>query len=229
MTRHNAAPWQELPADEAVTWTPASPPQAVEGPLALELFRDRLLALELAPDQVALHVVDGRIRRAYLDGHHQLPIGSATDGQAPEGWLVFLRPDVPIAWRWQDDAVLHVDQHARLPLRGACAVHVSDPVRFHDAVLAGLDDLPLPRLAAVLDTLVRGQLESRLQGVGGREGLDPLRAKVILEGLEPAALDDDLDALGLSCGYLAVAVPVASENDAPTPDQARPACYDDVF
>lgn len=224
MTRHAAAPWQELPADEAVIWTPASPPQAVEGPLALDLFRDRMLALELAPDQVALHVVDGRIRRAYLDGHHQLPIDPAT-----EGWLVFLRPDVPIAWRWQDDAVLHADQQTRLPLRGACAVHVCDPIRFHDAVLAGLDNLPLSRLAAVLDTLVRGQLEARLQGVCGREGLAPLRAKVILEGLEPAALDDDLDALGLSCGYLAVAVPVASENDAPTPDQARPACYDDVL
>jgi len=229
MSRRPHTPWQELAPEDVVAWTPASPPRCVEGPLDLDLFQGQMLALELAPEQVALHVVDGRVRRVYLDGHQQLPTVPAGSAAGAQGWLVFLRPDVPISWRWHDGVFLHVDQRECLPLRGACSLHITDPIRFHDAVLAGLDDLPAGRLTSVLDTLVRGRLESHLQGVGGRQGLDPLRAKVVLEGLLPAALDDDLDALGLGCDHLTVAVPVASEHDAPTRRRPCPACYDDVL
>lgn len=229
MSRHPHSIWQELASEDVLVWTPASPPRCVEGPLDLALFEGQMLALELAPEQVALHVVDGRVRRAYLDGHQELPTTPSGGAAEPEGWLVFLRPDVPISWRWHDGASLHVNQGEHLPLRGACSLHVTDPIRFHDTVLVGLDDLPADRLAAVLDTLVRGRLESHLQGTGGRQGLDPLHAKVMLEGLEPAALDDDLEALGLACTHLTVAVPVAAEDDASTRRRSCPACYDDVF
>lgn len=229
MNRRPLTPWQELASEDVVVWTPATPPRCVEGPLDLDLFQGKMLAIELAPEQVALHVVDGRIRRVYLDGHQQLPSVPAGSDTGSAGWLVFLRQDVPISWRWHDGTFLHTDQREHLPLRGACSLHITDPIRFHEVVLAGLDDLPTARLAAVLDTLVRSRLESHLQGVGGRQGLDPLRAKVMLEGLEPVALDDDLEALGLACDHLTVAVPVAAEDDAPTRRRLCPTCYDDVL
>ncbi len=232
MTRH-ATPWQDLPADEAVAWTPTSPPQVIEGPLDLTMFRGRLLTLDLDPGQVALHVVDGRLRRVYLDGHQQLHLTDGPGSVAPEGWLVFLRTDASIGWRWSEPTRLQVDAGRAaadgLPLRGACAVRVSDPVRFHDSVLIGLDELPPPHLPQVLDTLIRSHLESRLHGLTQRDALDPVQAKVLLEDLEPTDLDDDLEPLGLACSHLAVAIPVAAETEADATDDTPVACYDDVL
>ncbi|MEZ4386213.1 MAG: hypothetical protein R3D98_01295 [Candidatus Krumholzibacteriia bacterium] len=227
-----AQPWQELDADQVVTWSPAEPPRAIEGPLALEMFRGRLLTLDLAPGQIAVHVVDGRTRRVYLEGHQELDLTAGPGAATCEGWLVFVRIDAPISWRWDESTRLHLTARTGetgLPLRGACSVLVADPLHFHDAVVAGLDTLPATRLAQVLETLVRSNLESRLQELMASQGLDPLRAKVMLESLQPADLDDDLQPLGLACSHLAVAVPVASEDVTVAADETPVACYDDVF
>jgi len=232
MNRH-ADLWDLREPDEVVTWSPAQPPQAVEGPLPLDMFRDRLLVLDLAPGQVAVHVKgDGR-QRVYFDTMPRLDLGLGVHQTAPEGWLVFLRCDAPISWRWHDQSRLVVDlgggeSHA-LPLRGRCSLLVADPLRFHSAVFEGVDDLPTGRLAGVLDTLVRARLEARLGDLVDAHRLDPLQAKIALENLTAADLDDELHALGLRCQDLVLAVPVAQESSESSPVDAPHACYDDLL
>lgn len=232
MSRHSKL-WDLREPDEVVTWSPAQPPQAVEGPLPLDMFRDRMLVLDLAPGQVAVHVKgDGR-QRVYFDTMPQLDLGLGAHQTAPEGWLVFLRSDAPIRWRWHDQSRLVVDLGGgaadELPLRGRCSVLVADPLRFHEAVLNGVDDLPAERLAGVLDTLVRARLEARIGGLVEGHHLDTLRAKIALEGLTATDLDDDLQALGLRCQDLVLAVPEPQDRaEASQMDEPR-ACYDDVF
>jgi len=232
MNRHRT-PWQDHDADDLVTWTPAEPTRAVEGPLPLDLFRDRLLVLDLAPGQIAVHVVNDRTYRVYLDTMHQLELGDHPGQTAPEGWLVFLRPDAPLSWRWSDSSLLHVNlgggEELELPLRGRCSVLVSDPLRFHEAALRGVDEAPVDRLTDIVDTLVRSQLEARLHDLVSRHRLDTVQAKVLLEGLTAADLDDELQALGLSCHHLTVAVPVARESEARSHDRQPVACYDDIL
>jgi hypothetical protein len=232
--RHRRPTWQDHDPEHVVTWVPAEPPVAVEGPLALDLFCDRLLVLELAPSQVALLEVDGQIQRAYLDQGQQLDVGAETGQTEPRGRLIFVRSDVPIAWRWGDGAELHVDvgggQSIDLPLRGQCAIAADDPVRFFRTVLAGLESLPVERLQNILDTLVRAQLERRLGELVEHAGLDRMQAEVMLENLAPADLDEDLAELGLACGELNLFVGETTSPDAAELIESAPVySYDDVL
>jgi hypothetical protein len=225
--------WQEHDPEHVVTWTPATPPRAVEGPLALDLFAGRLLVLQLAPGQVAVHEVDRRPRRVLLDGCHHLEIGHGPDAVTPEGSVVFLRPDVPLAWRWTVGCELHVDagggDFIDLPLRGACALSLADPCRFHERVLAGLGELQLATLTDVLDTLVRSRLEARLHDLVDRGRLDVLQASVRLEALTAEDLADDLAPQGLSCERLQVAIPAPREESVTVEATAPIGSYDDVL
>lgn len=225
--------WQEHDPERVVVWTPVAPPQAVEGPLALDLFADQLLVLQLAPGQVAVHEVDGRRRRVLLDGCHQLAIGRGPDALSPEGSLVFLRPDTPLAWRWTAGCDLHVDAGGghtlHLPLRGACALAVADTCCFHERVLAGLGELQPETLTSVLDTLVRSRLEARLHDLVDRGSLDLLQATVRLEALAAEDLVDDLAPQGLTCERLQVAIPALREELATVEAPAPVGYYDDVL
>lgn len=225
--------WQEQDPARVVTWTPSDPARTIEGPLALELFADRLLILELACDQVALLVVDGHVKRVLLDGRHEMYVDPVTD-DGPRGQLVFLRRDVPLAWRWTRGAVLHVELAGRpeqtLGLRGSCGLQVINPTRLYATVLAGLDDLPADTLRDVFDTLVRANLERRLHDLAESSGLDRVRAEVTLERLEPADLDDDLAELGLVCSELnASLAPETAPADVTATSPLLVSSYDDVF
>ena len=225
--------WQEHDPEHVVTWTPATPPRPVEGPLTLDLFADRLLVLQLAPGQVAVHEVDGRPRRVLLDGCHHLDVGRGPDAVAPEGSLVFLRPDVPLAWRWTAGCELYVDTGGgdtiALPLRGACALTLADACRFHERVLAGLGELQLATLTNVLDTLVRSRLEARLHDLVDRGRLDVIQASVRLEALAAEDLADDLAPQGLACARLQVAIPAPREESVTVEATVPVGSYDDVL
>ncbi|MBD3220802.1 hypothetical protein GF314_06130 [bacterium] len=232
--RHGEPIWQDIDPDLVVTWTPAEPPRTIEGPLALDLFTDRMLALELADGQVALLTSGGEVRRVLLDGLHQLRVGTGPQDVSPDARLVFVRPDVPVRWRWSHASRLHVPvpggRTVDVPLQGSCAVAVSDPIRLHDAVLASLDDLPADRLRGVLDTLVRSHLEQRLAGLADHHHLDPVRAEVHLEALRPDDLDDELAELGLTCRELTAAVaPASGERDVAEGDPSPIVSYDDLL
>jgi hypothetical protein len=232
--RHGEPIWQDIDPGIVVVWTPAEPPRAIEGPLALDLFTDRMLTLELAPGQVALLTIGSEIRRALLDGLHQLRVGTGPQEVSPEGRLVFVRPDVPIRWRWSLESRLHVpvpgNRTVDVPLQGSCALAVSDPIRLHDSVLAGLDDLPEDRLRGVLDTLVRSHLERRLAGLADHHHLDPVQVEVHLEALRPAALDDELAEFGLVCRELTAAVaPAPGAREGAEGDPSPIVSYDDIL
>ena len=232
MSQHTAV-WQDHNSQKVVSWTPKQPPQAVEGPLDLDLFVDCVLDVDLAAGQLAFHEQDGQIRRVYLDGHHHLDIGHASGQVEPAGHLVFVRCDAPVTWHWRKGRVLIVDTGngpTELPIRGACALQIDHPTTFFRAVLAGLDDHPHDRLVSVLDTLVRANLEQRVREVVEDQTIDPIRAQVLLESLEPADLNNDLADLGLACHQLTIALPVMSEDPDTVAEQAQPiVCYDDVI
>jgi len=235
--------WQLDDSSRVVTWTAARPPRAVEGPLDLACFADRVLILELEPAQVACRETGGCLRQVILDGAHRLDIGTAGGQIPPQGRLYFLRPDVPIGWRWHKDAHLVIatdpagvsdgDAAAgvRLALRGLCSLHIADPVRFYTEILRGLADVQPEHLAGVLDALVRSQLATHLQPLIRRGDLDQLRAQVLLTNLTAADLSDDLGELGLGCLHLAACTAhIHAPSAAPAPPMT-PVCgsYDDVL
>ena len=231
--RHSTGPWQERNAENVVVWTPLDPPQANEGPLALDLFAGQMLVLELADGQLAIHEIDGKVARVYLDGVHELDVGPGQHQIAPLGQLTFVRTGALLNWRWQTSSLLRVGlgggYATEVPIRGACALAVADPFTLHSNVLSGLAGVPLDHLTAVLDTLVRSRLEQRLRDLVERQTLDQTRAGVLLESLSASDLDDDLAPLGLRCEHLAVISLATDLEEAPTADSAEPvACYDDI-
>lgn len=231
--RHSTGPWQERNADAVVVWTPLEPPQAIEGPLPLDLFADQLLVLELADGQLAIHEIDGKVVRVYLDGVHELDVGPGQNQIAPLGQLTFVRTGALLNWRWQNSSLLRIDlgggNATEIPIRGACALAVADPYTLHSNVLSGLSGVPLDRLTGVLDTLVRSRLEQRLRDLVERQVLDRTRAGVLLERLSASDLDDDLAPLGLRCEHLGVISLATDLEEAPKADSGEPvACYDDI-
>ena len=227
--------WQEQEPGGVVTWRPVEPPRPVEGPLALDLFDNSTLVLELAPDQLAFREQDGRLQQVFFDGMHQLRVGNGADMAPPSSRLFFLRADVPMTWRWRGETSLRVDTGHRagvlVPLRGACSLLIADPVEFHRHILQGLESLDSDHLVRVLDTLVRTQIESRLAPLAERGALDPVRVQILLDDLVAADLNEDLYDLGVRCVHLAAYAPtVEDEPVAELPALSTPSgSYDDVL
>jgi hypothetical protein len=227
--------WQQREPEQYLTWHPVEPPQAVEGPLALEFFRDRTLVLELAPHQLAFREQDGQLKQVYFDGLHELSVGLGPGMVDPASRLFFLRGDVPIVMRWREGCTLRVDAGQEpgilVPLRGVCSVIIDDPATFHRTVLEGLEELDPGRLVEAVDTLVRSQLESRLASLVENGSLDPMRVEILLNDLAAWELDEDLLELGLRCFHLAAGTPaVRREPASELPTENQPVgSYDDVF
>lgn len=227
--------WQQRPFEDFVTWHPVEPPRAVEGPLSLEFFRDQTLVLELAPHQLAFREADGRLQQVYFDGLHELAVGHGPGQVEPDSRLFFLRGDVPLTWRWRDGTSLRVngghEPGILVPLRGACSVVIDDPAGFHGAVLDGLESLDDATLIRTLDTLVRTQLETRLEPLVENRSLDPVRVQIMLDGLRTEDLDEDLLELGLRCVHVAAGTLVRHEEPLVAPENAELpiGSYDDVF
>jgi hypothetical protein len=234
-TLWNRSTWHDEDPQRLVTWTAVTPPRAVEGPLELVSFRGQVLILELGPDQLACREQDGRLAQVFLDGLHRLEIGESAGQTPPHSRLYFLRLDVPLSWRWQAGCELTVDtgtpEGDRLPLRGACSLHLRDPLRFYTEVLPGLESLDPRDLLAVLDTLVRSKLAAHLEPLAERGRIDRMRAQVQLADLGVEDLDDDLADLGLGCLHLAACIPL--EQDEPAVEALVPSAlsgsYDDVL
>ncbi|HOX24614.1 MAG TPA: hypothetical protein PLL30_02495 [Candidatus Krumholzibacteria bacterium] len=227
--------WQTREPDSVVVWRPASPPRLVEGPLALDFFADRTLVLELAESQVACREVGGRLQQIYLGGRHELSVGHGPGKVDPASLVYFVRTDVEVSWRWRERTVLEVATGGRspasLPIRGACRLRIADPACFHAAVLQGLPAVDTTTLTRVLDTMVRNQLEVRLEPLGDRRGVDPLRAQVLLADLQAADLAEELAEIGLECVRLAVYTP-AAQDEVPEPAPAAGpgiGSFDDVI
>jgi len=231
----NGPPWQEQESDSVVTWRPVEPAQSVEGPLALEFFDNSTLVLELAPDQLAFREEDGRLQQVYFDGFHQLHVGDGADRVSPASHLFFLRTDVPMSWRWRGETSLRVDTGRQpgflIPLRGVCSLLIEDPAGFHRHILQGLETLESDHLIRVLDTLVRTQIENRLEPLVERGVVDPMRVQILLNDLAATDLNEDLHDLGLRCIHLAACTPaVVDEPVAELPVYSAPSgSYDDVL
>jgi hypothetical protein len=227
--------WQQRDPEDFVTWHPVEPARAVEGPLSLEFFADRVLVLELAPHQLAFREQDGRLQQVYFDGLHELAVGDGPGQIEPASRLFFLRGDVPLVLRWREQASLRIDTGGAagelLPLRGVCSLVIDDPATFHGAVLQGLEDLEPQRLGETLDALVRSQLEARVEALVAHGRLDAMRVEILLNDLKAADLDEDLLELGLRCIHLAAGTPAARAEDvAESETQQTPVgSYDDVF
>jgi hypothetical protein len=227
-----SAPWQEHDPQELVVWRPVAPARTVEGPLALELFAGRTLALQLVEGQIACREQDDILVQVWLGGHHHLTVPGDPD-LAARGRLWFVRDDVPLAWRWREGSELVVsggaDRPQRLPLRGQCALTVADGPRLHQALLRGLPVLDPDNLVGLLRIHVQAALEARLGRVLGHDPVDPWHAQVLLEDLAPDDLADELAPLGLRCAEIAATTPVTGEV-APRPDAAvPPGSYDDLL
>ncbi len=227
--------WQQREPDDCVTWHPMEPARAVEGPLALDFFVDQTLVLELAPHQLAFREEAGQLKQVYFDGLHELAVGDGNGQISPESRLFFLRGDVPLTWRWSEETSLRVDTGRGtsnlIPLRGACSVVIDDPAGFHRKVLQGLESLEPEVLVGVLDTLVRTQIEARIEALVENQSVDTMRVQILLNDLAAADLDDDLLEIGLRCIHLAAGTPAAREEAvAPQATYAAPVgSYDDVF
>ncbi len=227
--------WQQREADDFVTWHPAEPARAVEGPLALDFFVDQTLVLELAPHQLAFREQDGQLKQVYFGGLHELAVGAGGGMVSPESRLFFLRGDVPLSWRWRAPSTLRVDTGHEpgilISLRGACSVIIDDPAGFHRAVLQGLENLEPDALIGVLDTLVRSQIAARLESLVEIQSLDAMRVQILLNDLAATDLDDDLVELGLRCVHLAAGTPTVQEEPAapPVAHEVPVGSYDDVL
>ena len=118
-----------------------------------------------------------------------------------------------------------------MPLRGSCSVIIDDPATFHGKVLLGLESLEPEHLQGVLDTLVRAQIEARLESLVENQALDPMRVQILLNDLAAGDLDDDLLELGLRCVHLAAGTPSRQAEPAPSPAvyETPVGSYDDVF
>jgi len=221
---HDRHPWQTQEPDDVVIWQPAVGAPAVEGPLDLLLFADRLLVLELADDQLAFREEGRQLRQVYMDRMHQFRVGDGPGEVAPASRLFFLRTDVALSWRWHAPSSLSVDG-LHLPLRGVCSLRIADPAAFYSDILQGLESLAPETLTETLDTLVRHRLESHLQD------LNTVQAQILLSELGAADLDDDLAELGLTCEYLAAFTPTAIDQTVPASEpQLVPAgSYDDIL
>ncbi len=234
--RHNRETWQDLDADKLVEWSPSPEGYLAEGPLDLTIFEGKTMAVVLAADQLAFVQSGGKLHRVYMEGAHRLRVGSGSGETPADSTLVFVRCDVPLTLRWRHQSSLVVDTgHAdgcRLPLRGQCTLAITDPSMFHERVLQGLNSLDPVHLGSALDTMVRAQLESRMQTLVERRSLDPVRAQVLLAGLGAADLAEDLAEIGLGCVQLAVFTPAPEPGDRPM-NEAAPEptvmSYDDVF
>jgi hypothetical protein len=227
--------WQQREPEDHVTWHPQEPARAVEGPLALELFENQTLVLELAPHQLAFREDAGQLAQVYFDGLHELAIGRGPGQVPPQSRLFFLRGDVPVTWRWREETSLRVDAGHEpgilVPLRGICSVIIDDPATFHRAVLQGLENVEPTVLDGVLDTLVRSQIESRIEALVENQTLDPMRVQILLNDLAANDLDDDLVDLGLRCIHLAAGTPAARGETAAELEvyTETVGSYDDVF
>lgn len=242
--------WQQDDPDRLIVWQPASPPRAVEGPLALTCFAGRRLVLELAPAQIVCRESGGRLRQVYFDGVHRLEIGEGEHQIAPDNRLTFLRPDAPLDLRWRqnDSLVLAVaaagrpqpqpgdpsgasPSGLRLPLRGLCRLHLAEPLLFYRSLLEGLDRAASGDLLAVLDALVRTHLTEHLRPLLRGKDLDRLHAQALLADLGPNDLAEDLAEVGLGCLQLAAFLPLDSEErraeTATCP--VGPGTYDDLL
>jgi hypothetical protein len=233
--RDEQTTWQHDDPRRLVTWTPAQPPRAVEGPFDLACFEGQVLVLELGPDMLACRELGGALQQVFLDGLHKLEIGDGAGLIPPASRLYMLRPSLPISWRWRQGDELVIDtgtaRGERLPLRGTCSLFLDDPMRFYREVLAGLDQLEASDLVAVLDALVRSQIAAHLLPLGQAGRFDRMRAQIQLGELDAEHLSEDLTDLGLGCRHLAAFTPQELPEPAPPELVGGPLAgsYDDVL
>ena len=227
---------QQWDTSDVATWQPARPARAVEGPLPVAMYAGQTLMIEPAEGQVTLVIRDGDVAQVLFDSAVPLDIPAASDAPGADDRLVFIRPDVPVSWQWQEQVSLSVDAPGlsgeTMPLRGQCAVAVTDPVTLYRRVLAGLDDWRPEKVHDVLDHLVRRELADRLRGLDLGYGVDLMRARILLDELTADDLDQDLAPVGLRCLHLAACSPPPEGVAAPHGGVAETVpvvSYDDVL
>jgi hypothetical protein len=227
---------QQWESTDIATWQPVRPPRAVEGPLPTAMYAGQTLLIEPAAEQVTLVIRDGDVAQVLFDSAMPLDVPADSDAAGGDDRLVFIRPDVPISWQWQEDMSLAVDTAGlaaeSMPLRGQCTVAVCDPVTLYRRVLAGLDDWRPEKLHGALDAVVRRELADRLRGLDLGFGIDLMRARILLDELTADDLDQDLAPFGLRCLHLAAYSPPPGGVMAPDGGAAETVpvvSYDDVL
>jgi hypothetical protein len=204
--------WSVEPAgSETFEWSIDPQHGMIQGPLDLGFLRGHRMALNLAPDQVALLVEGQHLHAVYLDGGHILDIGGG-DGQIPPDCrLIFLTlgRGLEAVWTRTDP----VDLDGSSTVIGRCTVVVTSPGRFFDTFLAGLDRWD----EGFLVRLLRQRVHAALAAVIGDATTDAVRLQTLLTRMAPTDLDDELEPCGLSCvaaAFYTAKPPV--EDDVPT-------------
>jgi hypothetical protein len=196
-------------------WTIDPAQGLVQGPLDLEFLRGHRLALNLAPDQVAL-LVDGRSLQAiFLDGGHILDIGRGDGQVSPDCNLVFVALTRGLDASWTADDPLPLGRTASVI--GSCTVAITRPGRFFDTFLAGLAQWDEGFLRRLVRQTVRAAVAGLLEGAAE----DPVSLQARLTALDPSQLDEELAAFGLSCARVAFYTAAAPVETAPLADSGQ--------
>jgi hypothetical protein len=195
----NGRDWElEESGTETFEWTIDPQHGLIQGPLDLGFLRGHRMALNLAPEQVALLVEGRRLHAVYLDGGHILDIGNG-DGQVPAACrLIFvtLGRGLEAAWTREDP----VDLGADVNVIGRVIVTLASPGRFFETFLAGLESWD----EAFLVRLVRQRAHAALTAVLADVAPSPAHLQARLTHLDPSDLDEELAPCGLACAEAAL-------------------------
>ena len=207
--------WGAFPAqDNAMEWSIDGESGLVQGPLDLEFLRGKRLLLSLEPGQFALLVEGNTLQAVYLDGGHQLEIGTGRNQVPTSSSLIFLAADQTIQLRWTKlDTVNWSNQHG-LEIIGHCSLHLEAPARFYRSFLEKTTCWDEQSIHQAIDSVSRATLEAILESSFPDGQASEVEIQSRLMHLAAEEMDESLGGYGLTCSQVAVytAVPPLEHN-----------------
>ncbi len=190
----------------AVEWTMDPGQGPLQGPLDLGFFTERTLCLDLSVTQVALLLTrEGRLSRLFLEGHHNLPVGTGCGLLSPDQKLIFLDLGQRFRFSWSRSDHLVWGEGAGRFLLGEAAVAVKAPRTFFSTFLAGNDCLDPAFVTRLMAQVVRSALGEVLdQVLPNTRDMEFQDLQHRLRQLDPGLLTPLLEPCGLVCAGLSL-------------------------
>jgi hypothetical protein len=194
----------EYVADAGLVHRCASPGEGavVSGPHDLCFHAKRIIDLRLRQGELALVTSRGELRAVLMEGHHPLCVGEAGECGATADCLVHfldLQAALTIDWRQHLPVPGAVSGPTVRAAHGSFTVRITDPLRFHAALLRDRPGDGVENCRETLGHFVPSLIAIRLAR-GRREGTSQSPT-----ALTPDCLAGELAEYGLTCTALSVA------------------------